>query len=975
MPTSVQALACATVTAAFIAVLTATIGGIAVREPAFNALLHVEHPRYGQLFSRMMDLSKLKNKFPYPRSESFIGSSLTGNDGATGVIDELDCHQLQSLYVANKKWKGCHGKWLPGNLSLTRNVNVSDGTIRLNAPQEMVCDDDGLKNPFSPTWISAQDNNIAGENVAYKQLAQVYYRHTTKTQNVMFEACMAPKHRGYLSVYLATVTMLFTMAVSFACMVAPSSVNKGRGPAVYSALTVMIVVVTYFYSTMHADKISKMTSKVLDCRDVIHKGTMAPEDYYGKVPNSECYVARGDSMCEALPTKGSSDEIQLCSRTINPKDSSGQLQQIDFFRLTVDATRNCLQYTDTCNDPNIMTAPSLPVSERDGNNYQGIFDKYNNKTIFMDKDWCALCTHGQGWFDSTMSPDPGHARSTVTKTPIGPNWSGFGTSTKPDITKPCVWVHTALPIIEQPGTSPTMKVKANTCINRFDLVRKIDTHSCQKLSTATKEDDDTKIQSYPEFLFEYGHPSKCHVPENKKEGTTGQLNGVKYPDCVYENYEKCYVRRATTATFEFQLPVKGATKEFVPQLRGGPSTGSNTCVTQYNNATSCFCSCSEQDYLQKRCERTENGIGIMFDNHTNGIQCSKSATCAAGSGNEYCYFLGAQSTEDESMKRYVAENNLCKNRQTTEPKLSNYCTSKIQTGGKYYPMINAANFLDVNRVDKSGRMPIFSLPSGKTVGIATVRTSVDEKILLDTLLAIQESSYSGIKTPQYQLGYKRTIKSDGNGGIEWSTTTSEGVWSDNIQDNGKSTFTTFIQQLPTNIQVFANPIELTLCVKLQPDPYITGRHKLQPTWCDSNVASTTLYRERPWQDLCDIDTDGTCVSNYVECNDEQELHFSKLKEFYTQQGSVTPSNCLTNQEGEAIDQAGIMFVRDVQTIQTGISFLVITAMLTALLALTLEVSGADKNDSFNGKDAIAIVPTNTASRVQVQQMQQRTTYA
>ena len=61
-----------------------------------------------------------------------------------------------------------------------------------------------------------------------------------------------------------------------------------------------------------------------------------------------------------------------------------------------------------------------------------------------------------------------------------------------------------------------------------------------------------------------------------------------------------------------------------------------------------------------------------------------------------------------------------------------------------------------------------------------------------------------LKTPQYQLGYKRTIKSDGNGGIEWSTTTSEGVWSDNIQDNGKSTFTTFIQQLPTNIQVFDN---------------------------------------------------------------------------------------------------------------------------------------------------------------------------
>jgi hypothetical protein len=940
MASILRILAGANVLAALIALLTAIIGGFNVRAPLLQDLLSISHPRYGALFSRMIDTTQIALQYPYP-TESFPSASQTGK---TGLINEFNCVAMQMEFVTNtKEWGGCHGGWMPANESLVRNVDFR-GYYKPSVEEELTCDTDNSAYPFASSWVQPQDSRSHLMSVAdwgRKILARNYYRDTPEAQNMMFEACMAPKQNGYMSVYFVLGTMLFTMAASFACLVAPTSVDTGRGPSIFSALTVMILLSTYFYSTMHSEYMSRVQSKAFDCRDIEHRGTMAPEDYYAHVPNNKCYVSREDSMCEAFPPSNENAEVQLCTN----KD----LTHKDIFVMTVDAMRNCAQYTTKCNDPNTLTTPSFPVVGSDiREDYPGNFDSYLNKTVYANRSWCALCTHGPRWSTASIN--------SLKTVPFGKDWSGFGTSSKADKTKPCMWVHDKLPVLTGDGKAPTMEVKANNCVNRFDLVRKIDTHSCSETSVE-KDSDGKNIQSYTDFLFEYGHPSKCHATENRPE-TGHRLNGIKYPDCVYANFEKCYVKRSSTADFQYKL--SETTKKKVYQKRGGIASGPNTCVLNYSNVTTCFCSCSEYDYQTKRCERTRDGIGIMFDNHTNGVYCRNSETCAPNSGNKFCDFLG-DDNQDESLKRYVVEKSMCSTRQTKDPELSTYCISKIQTGGKYFILDpNDSKYL-LDPSEPNGAQYRFQ-GHGEYIA-ATVRTVVEETLLFKSLLAQKEGMEAGTVRSlgsKFELGYYRSIKNDGSAWVD------EGKWSDGIKEDGVSLFKTFINILP--LAGSFNPssnakssTQLSLCVMLETDPYTSGRYELKKMWCDPTESPEILQRKAPWASMCAIDTEGTCVSHHVECNDEQAKYFAELKE-YNLQSIYTPPMCMTNQEGQAVDKAGMSYLSNVQTVSTGISFLLFTSCITALMVLVLNVT---KPESDNTTTATCTTTTNWNQNVVV----------
>jgi hypothetical protein len=250
----------------------------------------------------------------------------------------------------------------------------------------------------------------------------------------------------------------------------------------------------YFFTYNHMVYLQRSNNAVRKC-----VGT-PKEFYYEKLPAKECVLNRADSQCSIVPLSNADSleeankDIKMCSGTI------------DFVHDTT-KEKDCERATAICLDASKVTSPpSATTKDADG----------VEKVL-----WCAECTSGPDWSlqDSSLPFNVGIVTNETTGVET-PKWAGFSSSANADQNNPCVWVDEPLPIIDQKGYgTTTAAAPAKSCINRFNF---LDNHKCQ-------------ADSYPEFLFEYGHPEKCAF---SLAGRGNIFGSQMYPDCVTPNYEK-----------------------------------------------------------------------------------------------------------------------------------------------------------------------------------------------------------------------------------------------------------------------------------------------------------------------------------------------------------------------------------------------------------------------------------------------------
>ena len=543
------------------------------------------------------------------------------------LIHDMDCYDAQERYITNESFATCRGIWQKADESLDKNIDAQ-GFTKPNLKKTKRCDTEALSTyAYDAQEISLFDSE-SSESFWHSHFGKHFYRSDEKSQQEIFRRCLKNKRIPNFSIYVVIGTCV-TIALAIVGLIVAGSASgqkqkdcAARGPAMLFALAVLSFSAMYFFTHNHLLHLQR-SNTVRKCVDD------PKEFYYDKLPAKECVLNRVQSQCSIVPLstfdllEEANKDIKMCSGSI------------DFVHDTT-KEKDCKSATAICLDPSKVTSPPS-VKDADG----------------VEKvEWCAECTSGPDWSlqDSSQTFNVG----------IEPEWAGFSSSANADQNNPCVWVDEPLPIIDQKGYgTTTAAAPAKSCINRFNF---LDNHKCQ-------------AASYPEFLFEFGHLNKCSPPAGRgienplgSQKYSNTLGSQKYPDCVTQNYEKCYVKRGGA-------PQIRVTDE--PTTRGGDSTGDNNCVLEKEDETECKCECSATDYYLEKCEYsakdgTRDGIGKMTEDHPMYKIC-QSKVCSNFQEKKQCDFLGDDSNTDDSKKRYFAEKGLCTGRQTTKPSEKNYC--------------------------------------------------------------------------------------------------------------------------------------------------------------------------------------------------------------------------------------------------------------------------------------------------------------
>jgi hypothetical protein len=543
------------------------------------------------------------------------------------LIHDMDCYDTHKRYTTNESFATCRGIWQAAEASLDKNIDAQ-GFTKPNLKKTKRCDTEALSTyAYNAKDISLFDPD-SSESFWPRTFGKYFYRSDEKSQQDIFRRCLQNKRIPNFSIYVVIGTCV-TIALAIVGLIVAGSASgqkqkdcAARGPAMLFALAVLSFSAMYFFTHNHLLHLQR-SNTVRKCVDD------PKEFYYDKLPAKECVLNRVQSQCSIVPLS-TADRLEDANKDI-VMCSSGT---IDFVHDTT-KKKDCKSATAICSDASKVTSPPrATTTDADG----------------VEKvEWCAECTSGPDWSlqDSYQTFNVG-IRDTTTG---AYEWTGRSSSTNGNVDQnnPCVWVDEPLPIIVQKGHgTTTAAAPAKSCINRFNF---LDNHKCQ-------------AASYPEFLFEYGHPEKCSTPAGR--GNT--LGSHMYPDCVTPNYEKCYVKRGGA-------PQIRVTDE--PTTRGGDSTGDNNCVLEREDETECKCECSATDYYLEKCEYsakdgTHDGIGKMTEDHPMYKIC-QSKVCSNFQEKKQCDFLGDDSNTDDSKKRYFAEKGLCTDRQTTKPSEKNYC--------------------------------------------------------------------------------------------------------------------------------------------------------------------------------------------------------------------------------------------------------------------------------------------------------------
>jgi hypothetical protein len=610
-----------TIIVAIIAAILCDLGGRGVRNIKLEDF--ATYVGGNAVYSRGVDI----NKFVSGAYAKAPGSaSVTTWSTNNYLIHDMDCYDARKRYIANDSFATCRGIWQAADDSLDKNIDAQ-GFTKPNLKKTKRCDTEaGSVYAYNAQDISLFDSE-SSESSWHQHFGRNFYRSDERSQQELFRLCLKHKRFPNLSIYVVIGTCV-TVALTIVALIVAGFASgpkqnscASRGPAMLFALAVLSSLALYFFTYNHLVYLQRSKNAVRKC-----EGT-SNEFYYEKLPAKECVLTREQSQCSIVPLsfadrqEETNEDTEICSGSIH-------------FVHDTTKEKDCESATAKCLDASKITSPpSATTKDSDG----------VEKVL-----WCAECTSGPEWsLDSVASS---FAVGIVTDKTNGPTTHIAYSSSE---NNPCVWVDEALPIIDQKGYGATTAAPANSCINRFNF---LDNHKCQ-------------ADSYQEFLFEYGHPNKCSPHEDRAHTLGSKL----YPDCVTQNFEKCYVKRGDAPA----IVVKDE-----PTTRGGESTGANNCVLEEEDETVCKCKCSGSDYIQGTCEHsedgTQNGIGKMTKDHPMYKIC-KDKVCSTFQEKKQCEFLGDSNVDnrgyviDDSEKRYFVEKGLCNGRQTTKPNEKNYC--------------------------------------------------------------------------------------------------------------------------------------------------------------------------------------------------------------------------------------------------------------------------------------------------------------
>ena len=472
-----------TIILAIISAILCDLGGRGVRNIKLEDF--VTYVGANAVYSRGVDI----NKFKSGADAKVPGSaSVTAWNTDNYLIHDMDCYDTHKRYTTNESFATCRGIWQAADESLDKNIDEF-GFTKPNLKKTKRCDTEALSTyAYNAKDISLFDGD-SSESFWHQYFGQRFYRSDEKSQQEIFRLCLKNKRVPNFSIYVVIGTCV-TIALTIIGLIVAGSASGPKqnncGPAMLFALAVLSFSAMYFFTHNHLVYLQRSNLAVRKC-----EGT-PNEFYYEKLPAKECVLNRADSQCSIVPLSNA-DSLEEANKDI--KMCSGS---IDFVHDTT-KEKDCESATAICSDASKVTSPPW-ATMKDADGVEKVL-------------WCAECTSGPEW---------NHQGDSIEQVTVGiePEWAGFSSSANVDQNNPCVWVDEPLPIIVQKGYgTTTAAAPAKSCINRFNF---LDNHKCQ-------------AESYPEFLFEYGHPEKCAF---SLAGRGNIFGSQMYPDCVTPNYEK-----------------------------------------------------------------------------------------------------------------------------------------------------------------------------------------------------------------------------------------------------------------------------------------------------------------------------------------------------------------------------------------------------------------------------------------------------
>lgn len=563
---------------------------------AFNGLaLSYRHLPVSALFSETVA--------PGDKFDHFLfGRRVSRWSGTLELLEHVSCAEIDEKILSNDMWKTCEGVWEPHPHSLEKNVKAAnlEGFIKPNLPKTKRCGQNYWdSSTLDPTILQTEKGLSNPEDYALRMIANDFsdLSNPLNSQKNKMRCNSSTKsyHDALAVICISTVVM--SCLASIVAILAPRSCCR-KSPILF-VLSSFVFALAICYSHLNWGVMKKFSvDGYTQCKD------FSPEEYYSKLPPETCMVTSTYTDCverdgyTRVSGLSATSEEQWKEKDITLREIAclDELKGNNEVFVTKEDLSNKFEDGECSSQTTVCASSELT------------FDPMNSG----EAKYCYQCTHGPRWdlnaqAATQIAAIPSDGSDTTTTWNDGYQNLHTGSS--------CMWVEEAYA-----GHSPSMRSKATgkTCVNRK---REIESSECLKDSLA-------------KFLFEFGSPLVC--------SETNKGNVLKYPECTYENYEMCYVKRAEV-------------------MDNGLYAGENTCVISSTEVTECVCD-----------ESTKESGSLKFD------LCKGVATCNNNEEKEQCEFLEPSSSSGPShgtpnlynsnafIHRFIAENEICQQRDNSE---------------------------------------------------------------------------------------------------------------------------------------------------------------------------------------------------------------------------------------------------------------------------------------------------------------------
>lgn len=534
------------------------------------------------------------------------GGYLQDNIGSL-MYNGASCSNIASEFVNSEKWTGCYGREEKNPASLKRNVGKfgQEGFIKQDLPKTIHCQEAPWST--SPIWQEHVGFKNQGEwttkDHILGRMAQVLLNDVNdenpREQKNMYDKCLRWNGVVKLSfvVAMCVCVLVVTMMVSVGAVMRPKSCF--RQSSVLYALAGMVFMMAVVFFIVIEYKLSEIRSYgITKCQGLDEK------DYFSKLPADTCRVSLGYAACVSGEGKNEADKQEWMEKSSARREYECFDYAANVFVLQSKMKGDCASQTAVCNSPELKFPPALSNA---------------------DPQMCFQCTNGPDW-DIDSSPPS----SSQLPTSSEDSWEG---GYEPENGDTCMWFDSDYPGYASKGYD---SVKGKSCVNKYES---LSSRPCPL--------------SLHKHVFEYGAPELCETNQNL---ALGEYYPAKYPNCVRENFEMCFVKRGHSEPGDVEI--EGEQGNNVNIEGGGDNLGENNCVLDDAEKTTCVCSCSTQDIISGRCLDKK---GPMAETHPMFTLCNGMVCSPKGEKNK-CEFLGDNDAYGDMKKRWFVEEKLCDNR-------------------------------------------------------------------------------------------------------------------------------------------------------------------------------------------------------------------------------------------------------------------------------------------------------------------------